>query len=67
MKDGHLFLAFLIGLVALGFVAAGFTLVAAREIASDDMRVGPGSAKFPPQKVWASSSPRVKAGSDAQP
>jgi hypothetical protein len=65
MKQERLFLVFLLGLVALGFVAAGFTLVAARDIASDDLRVGPGSAKFPPQKVWASSQPRGKGDSDA--
>jgi hypothetical protein len=66
MKKERLFLAFLLGLVALGFVAAGFTLVAAREIASDDLRVGPGSAKFPPQKVWTSSPPGEKVGRDGR-
>jgi len=67
MKQERLFLAFLLGLVALGFVAAGYTLVAAREMASDDMQVGPGSVKFPPQKVWSSPTLNAREGHRGKP
>lgn len=55
MRYEHRFIAFLVALVLFGFVAAGVTLVAAREMASDDMRIGPGSAKFPPQGAYTPS------------
>jgi hypothetical protein len=55
------FQVFLAAIVAFGFMAAGVTLVAAREVASDDMRVGPGSSKFPPQGTWTEPSP-TRAG-----
>jgi hypothetical protein len=51
------FQVFLAAIVALGLVAAGVTLIAAREVASDDLRVGPGSSKFPPQGAWAEGAP----------
>jgi hypothetical protein len=52
------FQVFLAAIVAFGLVTAGVTLVAAREVASDDLRVGPGSSKFPPQGAWADGAPR---------
>jgi hypothetical protein len=54
MSYGHRVIALLILFLATGFGASGYLVVVSQQWASDDMKVGKGHSKFPPQVLTAS-------------
>lgn len=54
MTYGQRVVAVLVTFLALTSVAAGFLVHTANQWASDDMKVGKGYSRFPPQVITAS-------------